>query len=154
MILSYPTTIIMSFGKWLRDVRNKKRMSGAELERRSGVSRQYISNLERELKTERTQQPIQPSIEIVERLAKALRVDLDEARLAAGYAPREQKPITAAEAVNKIAEMLPGFEGLIAFGGMDDTRATEILDDFRRIAELHKRTLENEKPDKNQQHYS
>lgn len=38
-------------------------MSGVELERKSNVSRQYISNLERNLRSEFTGQLVQPSVE-------------------------------------------------------------------------------------------
>lgn len=88
MISSYGLCEVMSFGSWLKNKRTAIRLSGAELERLSGVSRQYISNLERELVYERTQNPVQPSVEIVDKLARALGADPDEARLAAGYAPQ------------------------------------------------------------------
>lgn len=76
-----------TFGDWLRKRREELRISGADLERSSGVSRQYISNLERNVKSELTGRLIQPSVEKVDALAKGLGVAVDEARLAAGYAP-------------------------------------------------------------------
>lgn len=86
MIVSYTLSSVMTFGNWLKNKRAELRVSGAELERLSGVSRQYISNLERELVYEKTQNLVKPSVEIVDRLARALGVNGAEARLAAGYA--------------------------------------------------------------------
>jgi transcriptional regulator with XRE-family HTH domain len=90
MMLAY--VHFMTFGEWLKAKRAELRFSGGDLERRSGVSRQYISNLERGTVQEKSRNPIQPSVEIVEKLAKALDADIDEARLAAGYAPRNGIP--------------------------------------------------------------
>lgn len=77
-----------TFGDWLKAKRLELKISGAELERRSGVSRQYISNLERNLKSDTTQEIVKPSVEYVDKLAKGLGITSDEARLAAGYAPQ------------------------------------------------------------------
>jgi transcriptional regulator with XRE-family HTH domain len=82
--------VIMSFGAWLKAKRAEKRMSGVDLERRSGVSRQYISNLEREHKSDLTGKIVQPTVEKVDALAKGLGVSESEARIAAGYAPANE----------------------------------------------------------------
>jgi transcriptional regulator with XRE-family HTH domain len=88
-MITVDTTHQMTFGQWLKTKRAELRISGGDLETRSGVSRQYISNLERELKQEKSGKPVQPSIEIVDKIAKALNSDIDEARIAAGYAPAQ-----------------------------------------------------------------
>ena len=78
-----------SFGKWLHDWRERAGMKQVELARRLEVSPTYISNLERDISpSAKTGRP-QPSRDFVDRLAKALRVPIAEARLAAGYAPPE-----------------------------------------------------------------
>lgn len=76
----------MTFGEWLRKKRVEKHLSGVQLERLSGVSRQYISNLERNLTSDFTGKIVQPSVEKVDALAKGLGVSVAEARQAAGYA--------------------------------------------------------------------
>lgn len=75
------------FGEWLRKQRNKRAMSAAELGRLSGVSKSYISALERSQVQLLTGRPSQPALHIVEAIAKALEVDIDEARMIAGYGP-------------------------------------------------------------------
>lgn len=74
-----------TFGDWLRETRTAKGLSGPDLERLSGVSRQYISNLERNLRSPKTGKLIQPSEKTVAALARGLGVSLDEARNAAGF---------------------------------------------------------------------
>jgi len=81
-----------TFGDWLRAKRLEKGLSGPELERRSGVSRQYISNLERNLRSSFTNELIQPSVEKVDALAKGLGVSSTEARFAAGWAADTVSP--------------------------------------------------------------
>lgn len=76
----------MNFGTWLKSTREAKRISGVELERKTGISRQYISNLERGVKTDKKGSPIRPSREKVIALAKALNADENEALKLAGYA--------------------------------------------------------------------
>ena len=87
-----------TFGDWLRKKRTEKGLSGLALETLSGVSRQYISNLERNLRSAYTNELITPSVEKVDALARGLGVSISEARLAAGYAPKETQSF--AEQVN------------------------------------------------------
>jgi transcriptional regulator with XRE-family HTH domain len=105
----------MTFGKWLAEKRAELRVSGVELEKRSGVSRQYISNLERELASPVTMQPIRPSLEIVEKLARGLQVDVDEARIAAGYAAENSVYLGNPKNLKELLDVLdriPGFGGI------------------------------------------
>lgn len=77
----------MSFGKWLSDAREAADLTQPELAKRVGVSVSYISALEREEPTGKYGKPRRASIEKVDRIAKALGIPADEARLKAGYAP-------------------------------------------------------------------
>lgn len=124
---SYDNHILMSvFGEWLKRKRDELRISGGDLERRSGVSRQYISNLERNVVSQTTGKPIQPSLEKVDALARALGVDIGEARLAAGYAP-----VNRADAHN--------LDGIHVEFGTDapftDEEKTELLNVMRVFSE-------------------
>jgi len=79
----------MTFGQWLRQKLNDKRMSNAELARRVHVSPTYVSNLVRDYSPNMiSNRAPRPGEDIVERIARALGAPLDEARLAANYAPR------------------------------------------------------------------
>lgn len=80
-------TLSMGFGKWLAAKREEARLTQAQLAERSGISPNYVSALEREEPNALDGSPRRPRIEKVDRMAKALGVSLDEARLAAGYAP-------------------------------------------------------------------
>ncbi|KEF37754.1 putative transcriptional regulator [Schinkia azotoformans MEV2011] len=56
-------------GKKIRDLRMKKGMSLTELAKLSGISKSYLSFIERGKQTN-------PSIEVIEKISKALSVDL------------------------------------------------------------------------------
>ena len=56
-------------GKKIRDLRLKRGLSLTELSRLSGVSKSYLSFIERGKQTN-------PSIEVIEKIAKALKIDL------------------------------------------------------------------------------
>lgn len=78
----------MNFGKWLLEKRKEQRLTQTGLGVRAGISTSYVSTLEREQPHGITNAAPQPTVEVVESIAKALNADIDEARLAAGYAPR------------------------------------------------------------------
>lgn len=79
-----------TFGDWLRRKRAEARLSGPDLALRSGVSKQYISNLEKNMRQPISNELVQPSREKVDALARGLGVSVAEARLAAGYAPPDR----------------------------------------------------------------
>lgn len=56
-------------GKKIRDLRMKRGISLTELSKLSGVSKSYLSFIERGKQTN-------PSIEVIEKIAKALKIDL------------------------------------------------------------------------------
>lgn len=78
------------FGAWLRQKRKESFLSMEALGRKVGMSKQYISVLERAANHALTGKPVTPDREKVVALAKALRADPDEALKLAGYAS-EQK---------------------------------------------------------------
>jgi transcriptional regulator with XRE-family HTH domain len=92
----------MTFGEWLREKLKEARMSNAELARWVDVSPTYIGNLVRDYSpnTKSGKAP-RPSERLVEKIAKAVKADPDEARQAAGYAPQTPlfPPKTKAELV-------------------------------------------------------
>lgn len=76
----------MTFGEWLRIKVNASRMSNAEFARRTGVSATYVGNLLRDYSPNmRSARAPRPSEPVIERMAIALGVPLNEARQAAGY---------------------------------------------------------------------
>jgi transcriptional regulator with XRE-family HTH domain len=79
---------LMTFGKWLLERRREKGLTQGELARRANISTSYVSTLERSEPHSITNTSPQPTAEVVESIAKALGVETDEARLAAGYAAR------------------------------------------------------------------
>lgn len=115
-----------TFGDWLKKKREELRISGADLERSSGVSRQYISNLERNVTSDLTGKLIQPSVEKVDALAKGLGVSLNEARLAAGYAPESGENSHDLDGV---------FVSFDSASQLTDEEKSELLKAVRLIAE-------------------
>ena len=82
----------MEFGKWLKENRKTADISQEALAALASgyggsVTGAYISNLERSYDTNKVGKPIRPSEQIVDAIALALNRSIDEARLAAGYAP-------------------------------------------------------------------
>lgn len=76
------------FGKWLRDSRKRAGLTQGELGKRAKISTSYVSTLERGERHHLTNAPPQPAPDVVEAIGEALGVPIDEARLAAGYAPK------------------------------------------------------------------
>ena len=81
-----------TLGKWLERHRKRLSLSQEELAQRAGCTRAYISALEREVIESKAGRPIQPSVEFIESLARALGAPISEAREVAGY-----KAISTAE---------------------------------------------------------
>ena len=94
---------LIQFGISIRRWRKELGYNQEELGKIVGVSKQYISNIERAEPSSYTGEPTQPSIDVVDKLAKALRRPVQEMRDLAGYAVPEESvkaddsnPITAA----------------------------------------------------------
>lgn len=75
------------FAKWLREKRDNSHpyLNQSALAKESGIARQYVSQLENADKPLNTKLPSKPGLDIVEKIALALRVGIDEGRQAAGY---------------------------------------------------------------------
>lgn len=100
------------FGAWLRQNRKLKGLSMEELGQKVGVSKQYISVLERADDHPLTGKPVTPKKELVVTFAQALKVDENEALKLAGYAP-------------KTSTVPPDIQ-IIGFDGLDDNDIKEI----------------------------
>lgn len=134
----------MSYGEYLRQKRNEARLTQEQLAKRAGISANYVSALERDEPNARDGSPRRPRIEKVERIAKALSVDPNEALDAAGYKGEPKKPTTAKEALELIAKMIPGFEGVLLYDGLTDENAERLLEDFKTLMELQNRRAKKE----------
>lgn len=77
-----------TFGDVLRVQLRNRNVSAAELSRRSGVSKQHLSKLLNNERSTMTGVVTRPSVDTVDKIATGLGWDRDEARLAAGYAPK------------------------------------------------------------------
>ncbi len=79
-----------AFGEWLRQKRKERHLTMEELGRKVGLSKQYLSVLERAEPHALTGKPVTPGIDNVDRIAAALEVDSGEARRMAGYASDDE----------------------------------------------------------------
>lgn len=75
---------MQSFGKWLLEKRKAAKLTQGQLAQKSGISTSYVSTLEREQKHTVTNVTPQPAADVVESIARALGVPVDEARLLGG----------------------------------------------------------------------
>lgn len=83
-----------TFREYLREQMDKQGISSAELARRSGATPQNISRIltDKPHPLSGALPKVRP--ETVERFAKALNIPIDEARLAAGYAPHDSADLS------------------------------------------------------------
>lgn len=87
LILTVVVNNTVSFGTDLYKWRKAKGFTQQDLALAAGVNVSYISNLERNFSASAKGGKPQPSLALVDKLAKILEVGKDKARLAAGYAP-------------------------------------------------------------------
>lgn len=131
----------MGFGKWLADRRSDANLTQSQLAERSGISANYVSALEREEPNARDGSPRRPRLEKVDRIAKALGVPVDDARLAAGYAPAVfSKPSNIQEFLAVLEKL--GLPEMAPFEGVHDLtpeRYEDMLHDIRTVIELNLR---------------
>lgn len=95
------------FGKAIREKRKEQRLTVEAAARKIGISKQYLSVLERAVPSLYTGKSIVPKLETVDSIAEALNWDSDEARLAAGYAPKTitRRPETIPELVAALEQL-------------------------------------------------
>ena len=98
----------MTFGDWLKKQRRAKGLTqeGLAAAADNVCTGAYISNLERNADIGKDGTPNRPSEEIVEKLARALGVPPNEARLVAGYAPLGKEKLMTEE------QLIEYFRGL------------------------------------------
>lgn len=82
----------MSFGDYLAGKMRDLGVRAADLAKRAGTSKQNIGRIVNNTPHPLTGAPPKVSVEMVDRLSKALGINGDEARLAAGYAPKTETP--------------------------------------------------------------
>ena len=83
----------MSFGKQLKEWRKAKGLTQQDLATAVGVNVSYISNLERDFSANTKSGKPTASETLTEKFAKILGVEVDEVRVAAGYAPKNTPPV-------------------------------------------------------------
>lgn len=76
----------LTFKEWLKNARKKAYLSQESLGKKVGVSKQYISVLEKGEPHPLTNKPVTPKREIVEALARITGADLNQGLKLAGYA--------------------------------------------------------------------
>lgn len=122
-----------TFGKWLAEKRKESGLTQPELARLAKTSKQYISGLERSAPHPITGALPQPTVKKVDAIAKALGAPLNEARLAAGYAPLNGA-MPSSSMVEEIGVMFYGIEDL------PPEKQQETLAAVRMIADSMQRT--------------
>lgn len=114
---------LIQFGISIRQWRKELGYNQEELGKLAGVSKQYISNLERAEPSSYTGEPTQPSIEVVDNLAKALKRPIQEMRDLAGYGIKET--VTESDDQQALAERAAElFKGFIT---MTPDRQAELI---------------------------
>lgn len=86
--------MVRNFGEYLKDLREKQRMSLREAERESGVSNAYIAQIERGDRPP-------PSPDILRKLAPVYKITVKELLEAAGYLEEPETNISEEERVNR-----------------------------------------------------
>jgi transcriptional regulator with XRE-family HTH domain len=76
----YRRVSTLTFGTWLRQKRKDKGLTQLELAEMVGVSLPYISKLERDQRHNESNVPPKPTATVVDRIAKAVGVTVQEAR--------------------------------------------------------------------------
>jgi transcriptional regulator with XRE-family HTH domain len=146
-----PHSTFMTFGSWLRERLHDARMSNSELARLTGVSSTHISNLVRDFSPNTKKGVGRPSLDLVDRIADALKLDRDEVRIKAGYAPEQPLIIKKPQTLDELIEALEhlGIENL-HFHEHDRLRTAtprqlqEVLDAVKLAVQLMIARQENE----------
>jgi transcriptional regulator with XRE-family HTH domain len=74
-----------NLGDWLKYWRKEFRMTQPEVGEAVGVSKQHISNIERQQQHATSGAESKPSIEVVDKLSRLFKRPIKEARILAGY---------------------------------------------------------------------
>lgn len=111
------------------------------LGKKAGLTKQSIGALELARDHALTGKPVRPKVETVDALAKALDANIDEARLAAGYAPVTSYD-EQTQSIETFFRFLAsyGIDGAEMMGGIDNItpeRFEEIKHDFDTILKVN-----------------
>jgi transcriptional regulator with XRE-family HTH domain len=98
-------TMLIEFGQWVRQWREEWGYSQEALAVLVGVTKGYISNIERAERSSYTGLPSRPDIDIVDKLAVALKRPIIEARNLAGYGLPVDQVKTVEDAL-KVTQLL------------------------------------------------
>lgn len=79
--------LLMTFGEALKAQMQTRGVKAADLARKAGITKQGIGRLINNVPHPLSGAPPKPELETVEKIALALDWDINEARLAAGFAP-------------------------------------------------------------------
>ena len=126
-------SVKMDFGTWLKEQRDKASLTQGELSERTDktVSVSMISSIESGAR--------KASLVTVNRLARALGANKEEARVAAGFAPEHplerEKPQTVQELLDRLNEL--GVENPIFKGGIENLPDDpDVLEDILRVISM------------------
>lgn len=101
-----------AFGLWLLAKLKEKNLNKIALAERAGISRQYVTNLTSGRPHSTTGKLVIPTVEAVDKIAKALGVSITEARQAAGYVPAERPNLSRQIADEEFAGLFHKYEAL------------------------------------------
>lgn len=104
--LGFTGVMAKTFGEQLRQRLTEASLTAAELSRRSGVTKQNIGRLLNNTPHSITGAPPKVEVETVEKLAGPLGWNLNEALVAAGYAPADIDPEGLYSGINKLPPAL------------------------------------------------
>lgn len=138
-----------TFGQKMQKWREAAHVSQAELARRMDVSRNYISNLERDFSPTAKGGKPQPSVETCDKIAHALGVRVAEVRIAAGYTPPgkpeswlSQKPDMDNREIERQAEAARRAELIKNFDQLSPERQAQALAVLKVLQSDHPELLE------------
>jgi transcriptional regulator with XRE-family HTH domain len=105
--LSAKLHLMSEFGEMVRLARTSKNLSQRALAQRIGKSATYVSYVESGVNPSSRSRTFQPGVEAVRKIAKALDLPLDEALVAAGYAPSHPvgKPETVEDLLSRLERL-------------------------------------------------
>lgn len=101
--LEFVVVSTQTFGSWVRSLRLERRLTIDALAKKVGISKQYLSVLERDHPHPLTGKPVTPKVDLVDRIAKELQADPNEARRLVGYAP--ERPEEAYDVMDDVVLM-------------------------------------------------
>ncbi len=129
-----------SFGTKLKKWRELEGVNQAELARRIDVSPNYVSNLERDFSPSAKGGKPQPSVEVVDRIARALHVSVAEVRLAAGYAPPNGKGGEETHELEEFGVLFSGWAEASEEAKAETITAIKMIaESFQRRRRTHKK---------------